>query len=284
MLSFQELIFRLQSFWADKGCVILQPYDVEVGAGTSHPATALKAIGKDHWRAAYVQPSRRPQDGRYGENPSRTQHYYQFQVILKPAPNEGQKIYLESLDAIGLSSKEHDIRFIEGDWENPSLGASGLGWEVWCDGLEISQFTYFQFVGGVACNPVSMELTYGLERIAAFLQNVDDNFSINWNGLNGKEKITYQDVFLRSEKEFCAYNFEYANTDNLLIQFANHEKESKNLLEHNLVYPAYEQCVKANHIFNLLEARGVISTTERTGYITRVRALAKACCEFLANK
>ncbi len=279
MKSFQDIIFDLQRFWASQGCVILQPYDTEVGAGTSHPATTLRALGPDTWNAAFVQPCRRPNDGRYGENPNRTQQYYQFQVILKPSPADPQALYLKSLEAIGLNLADHDIRFVEDDWENPSLGAAGLGWEVWCDGMEITQYTYFQQVGGIECNPVPVEITYGLERIATFVQGVDNHFALNWNGLEGEGRLTYGDVFLRAEREFSAYNFEVASTDGLLHNFHGHELECDKLLARNLVLPAYEQCVKANHTFNLLDARGVISVTERAGYISRVRALAQKCCQ-----
>lgn len=279
MKSFQDIIFDLQRFWASQGCVILQPYDTEVGAGTSHPATTLRALGPDTWNAAFVQPCRRPNDGRYGENPNRTQQYYQFQVILKPSPADPQALYLKSLEAIGLNLADHDIRFVEDDWENPSLGAAGLGWEVWCDGMEITQYTYFQQVGGIECNPVPVEITYGLERVATFVQGVDNHFDLNWNGLEGEGKLTYRDVFLRAEREFSAYNFEVASTDGLFHNFHGHELECDKLLARNLVLPAYEQCVKANHTFNLLDARGVISVTERAGYISRVRALAQKCCQ-----
>ncbi len=277
--SFQQIIFDLQKYWADQGCVILQPYDSEMGAGTSHPATTLRALGPKLWHAAFVQPCRRPKDGRYGENPNRTQHFYQFQVILKPCPADPQNLYLESLKAIGFDLTTHDIRFVEDDWENPSLGAAGLGWEVWCDGMEITQFTYFQQVGGIACNPVPVEITYGLERIATFMQGIDNHFEINWNGLEGPGKLTYGDVFLQAEREFSAYNFEAAHTDILFRHFADCETECQNLLKKSLVLPAYEQCVKANHLFNLLDARGVISVTERAGYIAKVRTLAKSCCQ-----
>ncbi|MCX7337684.1 MAG: glycine--tRNA ligase subunit alpha [Alphaproteobacteria bacterium] len=277
--SFQQIIFDLQVFWANQGCVILQPYDTEMGAGTSHPATTLRALGPDFWRAAFVQPCRRPKDGRYGENPNRTQHYYQFQVILKPCPVNSQQLYLDSLQAIGLDLSQHDIRFVEDDWENPSLGAAGMGWEVWCDGMEITQFTYFQQVGGIACDPVPVEITYGLERVATFVQGVQSHFDLNWNGCEGAEKLTYSDVCLRAEKEFSAYNFEYASTDILFRHFQDCEIECRRLLEKSLIMPAYEQSVKANHYFNLLDARGVISVTERAGYITRVRALVKDSCE-----
>lgn len=277
--SFQQIIFDLQKYWAEQGCVILQPYDSEMGAGTSHPATTLRALGPQLWNAAFVQPCRRPTDGRYGENPNRTQHYYQFQVILKPAPENPQELYLNSLKAIGFDLTNHDIRFVEDDWENPSLGAAGLGWEVWCDGMEITQYTYFQQVGGFECNPVPVEITYGLERIATFIQKIDNHFDINWNGLEGPGKLTYGDVFLQAEREFSAYNFEKANTEILFQHFKDCEQECQSLLDNRLILPAYEQCVKANHYFNLLDARGVISVTERAGYIAKVRALAKNCCQ-----
>lgn len=279
MKSFQHSILDLQKFWADQGCCILQPYDLEVGAGTSHPATILRALGPDAWNCAYVQPCRRPTDGRYGENPNRTQYYYQFQVLMKPAPSNPQDLLLQSLQAFGLDTDAHDMRFVEDDWDNPSLGASGLGWEVWCDGMEIVQFTYFQQVGGIQCNPIPVEITYGLERIATFVQDVDSHFELDWNGATGDKKLTYADIFKRSEQEFSAYNFEHANTDKLFEHFSNHEEECHKLLSHNLAMPAYDQCLKANHMFNLLDARGVISVTERALYIARVRALAKGCCE-----
>lgn len=277
-LSFQEVIFRLQKFWGDQGCVVLQPYDVEVGAGTFHPATTLRALGQQPWSACYVQPSRRPKDGRYGENPNRLQQHHQFQVILKPSPLNVQELYLDSLRALEIDPLVHDIRFVEDDWESPTLGASGLGWEVWCDGQEVTQFTYFQQIAGYDCNPVSAELTYGLERLIMPIQNVDNVYDLDWNGAEGEKAMTYGDVFLRSEREFSAYNFEYANTEKLLAHFEDAEKECQNLVNQNLALPAYEQCIKASHLFNLLDARGVISVMERAGYIARVRALAKACC------
>lgn len=283
MKSFQNCILDLQRFWADQGCCILQPYDLEVGAGTSHPATVLKALGPDTWNCAYVQPCRRPTDGRYGENPNRTQYYYQFQVIMKPAPVNPQQLLLQSLEAFGLDLKEHDIRFVEDDWENPSLGAAGLGWEIWCDGMEVCQFTYFQQVGGIECNPVSVEITYGLERLTTFVQKVDSHFDIEWNGVKGEGRLTYGDIFKRNEQEFSAYNFEHANVEKLFAYFADCEKASAELLDKKLVLPAYEQCLKANHYFNLLDARGVISVTERAAYIARVRHLAKSCCEAWLN-
>ncbi len=277
--SFQRLILTLQEFWSDQGCVILQPYDLEVGAGTFHPATTLRSLGPQPWKAAYVQPSRRPSDGRYGENPNRLQHYYQFQVILKPSPDDIQEIYLQSLAALGIDSTRHDIRFVEDDWESPTLGAWGLGWEVWCDGMEVSQFTYFQQVGGIDCNPVSGEITYGLERLAMYVQGVEIVYDLDWNGAEGEARITYGDVYLRNEREFSAYNFERADTAVLLRHFTDAEEACASLVEAQLALPAYDQCTKASHLFNLLDARGVISVTERAAYIGRVRTLAKACCE-----
>ncbi len=288
--SFQGLILTLQRFWADQCCVVLQPYDMEVGAGTFHPATTLRSLGPRPWKAAYVQPSRRPTDGRYGENPNRLQHYYQFQVILKPSPQDLQDLYLKSLAAIGLDSSIHDIRFVEDDWESPTLGAWGLGWECWCDGMEVSQFTYFQQVAGFECSPVSGELTYGLERIAMYVQGVDNVYDLNYNGMEGDEKVTYGDVFLQAEQEYSRYNFEHADTEMLFRHFKDAENECRALLDagskardeagvsvHQMVLPAYDQCIKASHAFNLLDARGVISVTERQSYILRVRELAKAC-------
>ncbi|HLH12369.1 MAG TPA: glycine--tRNA ligase subunit alpha [Methylovirgula sp.] len=282
--SFQGLILALQKFWAAQGCVILQPYDMEVGAGTFHPATILRALGPLAWKAAYVQPSRRPKDGRYGENPNRLQHYYQFQVILKPSPENLQDLYLGSLEAIGIDLSMHDIRFVEDDWESPTLGAWGLGWECWCDGMEVSQFTYFQQVAGIECAPVSGELTYGLERLAMYVQGVENVFELNFNGRDGAEKITYGDVFKQAEEEYSRYNFEAADVGALVQHFKDAEAECKALLkqgerdaQHLLVLPAYDQCIRASHIFNLLDARGVISVTERQSYILRVRELAKAC-------
>ena len=269
------MILALQSFWAERGCVLLQPYDMEVGAGTFHPATTLRALGPDNWKAAYVQPSRRPTDGRYGENPNRLQHYYQYQVVLKPSPDDVQQLYLDSLRCLGVDPELHDIRFVEDDWESPTLGAWGLGWEVWCDGMEVTQFTYFQQVGGIECAPVTAEITYGIERLAMFIQEVENVYDLDWNG----EGVTYGDVFLRSEKEFSAYNFEHANTAVLFQHFKDAEAECKALLDQSLALPAYDQCIKASHTFNLLDARNVISVTERAAYIGRVRALAKGCCE-----
>ena len=272
-LSFQDIIMNLQKFWSKNGCVILQPYDMEVGAGTFHPATTLRSLGPKPWKAAYVQPSRRPTDGRYGENPNRLQHYYQYQVIIKPSPKNIKQLYLKSLAAIGIDVKNHDIRFIEDDWESPTLGAAGLGWEVWCDGMEITQFTYFQQMTGIECKPVPVEITYGLERLCMFVQGKNNVFDLDWNN----DGVKYKEVFFQSEKEFSAYNFEFAHTDTLLKNFENTENECKSLLEKKLSLPAYDQCLKASHIFNLLDARGVIGVAERTGYITRIRELAKGC-------
>ena len=269
--DFQSLILTLQAFWAKHGCVILQPYDMEVGAGTFHPATTLRALGPMPWRAAYVQPSRRPTDGRYGENPNRLQHYYQFQVLLKPSPENSQELYLDSLRALGIDPMAHDIRFVEDDWESPTLGAWGLGWEVWCDGMEVTQYTYFQQVGGFDCDPVSVELTYGLERLAMYVQGVENVYDLDFNG----EGITYGDVFHQAEVEFSTHNFEYANVDVLRRHFDDAETECMTLLKAGLALPAYDQCLKASHRFNLLDARGAISVTERQAYILRVRELAK---------
>jgi glycyl-tRNA synthetase alpha chain len=316
MKSFQDIILTLQNYWARQGCVILQPYDMEVGAGTFHPATTLRALGPKAWNCAYVQPSRRPKDGRYGENPNRLQHYYQFQVIMKPSPDNLQQLYLDSLRELGIKPEEHDIRFVEDDWESPTLGAWGLGWEVWCDGMEVTQFTYFQQVGGIECNPISGELTYGLERLAMYIQGVENVYDLGWNfvpegGLaphatlppaasgsaqptqgtspctspSAVARFTYGDVFKQNEVEFSAYNLEAADTAQLFKQFAEAEAECKALLAYSntrsgaLTLPAYDQCIKASHRFNLLDARGVIGVTERASYIGRVRALAKACCE-----
>jgi len=288
--SFQGLILALHRYWADYGCVVLQPYDMEVGAGTFHPATTLRALGPKSWNAAYVQPSRRPKDGRYGENPNRLQHYYQYQVILKPNPPNLQELYLGSLQAIGIDMALHDIRFVEDDWESPTLGAWGLGWECWCDGMEVSQFTYFQQVCGIECAPVAGELTYGLERLAMYVQNVDNVYDLNFNGREGDEKVTYGDVFLQAEQEYSRFNFEIADTKLLLRHFDDAERECSAILQagapgegtpdlHRCVMPAYDQAIKASHAFNLLDARGVISVTERQSYILRVRTLAKACGE-----
>ena len=273
--SFQDLILMLQDFWSSNGCVILQPYDMEVGAGTFHPGTILRALGEDQWNAAYVQPSRRPTDGRFGENPNRLQHYYQFQVVLKPSPENIQDLYLNSLEYIGIDKSKHDIRFVEDDWESPTLGAWGLGWEVWCDGMEVSQFTYFQQVCGYDCRPVTGELTYGLERLAMYVQGVDNVYELNYNGLSGDNNISYGDIFKEAEREYSEYNFNYANVEIIMKHFSEIEIECKKLAENNLALPAYDQCVKASHLFNILDARGAISVTERQGYILRVRALAK---------
>ena len=271
-LSFQDTIFNLQKYWSKKGCVILQPYDLEVGAGTFHPATTLRSLGPKPWKTAYVQPSRRPTDGRYGDNPNRLQHYYQFQVLIKPSPKEIKKMYLNSLSSIGINHEEHDIRFVEDDWESPTLGAAGLGWEDWCDGMEVTQFTYFQQMAGVECKPVSVEITYGLERLCMFIQNKKSVFDLIWND----EGITYKDVFHQSEKEFSAYNFEYANTDNLFKIFEMLEEETKLLVEKKISLPAYDQCLKCSHVFNILDARGVISVAQRAEYIARIRELTKS--------
>jgi len=271
-LSFQDTIFNLQKYWSKKGCVILQPYDLEVGAGTFHPATTLRSLGSKPWKTAYVQPSRRPTDGRYGDNPNRLHHYYQFQVLIKPSPKEIKKMYLNSLTSIGINHEEHDIRFVEDDWESPTLGAAGLGWEVWCDGMEVTQFTYFQQMAGVECKPVSVEITYGLERLCMFIQNKKSVFDLIWND----EGITYKDVFHQSEKEFSAYNFEYANTDNLFKIFEMLEEETKLLVEKKISLPAYDQCLKCSHVFNILDARGVISVAQRAEYIARIRELTKS--------
>ena len=318
--SFQDIILTLQNFWANQGCVLLQPYDMEMGAGTFHPATTLRALGPKPWNCAYVQPSRRPKDGRYGENPNRLGHYYQYQVILKPSPDNIQQLYLESLYALGIDPALHDIRFVEDDWESPTLGAWGLGWEVWCDGMEVTQFTYFQQVGGIACDPISGELTYGLERLAMYIQGVENVYDLAWNRIDemtigridemtmrrNDEKdssirqfanssirssstrqfansstpaFTYGDVYLENERQFSAYHLEYADTAQLLAHFKDAEAECQALLARNLPLPAYDQCIKASHRFNILDARGVIGVTERAAYIARVRALAKACCE-----
>ena len=271
IISFQDTILNLQKYWSKKGCVILQPYDLEVGAGTFHPATTLRSLGTKPWKTAYVQPSRRPTDGRYGDNPNRLQHYYQFQVLIKPSPKEIKKLYLNSLTAIGIDHKDHDVRFVEDDWESPTLGAAGLGWEVWCDGMEVTQFTYFQQMAGLECNPISVEITYGLERLCMFIQNKKNVFDLAWNN----EGILYRDVFHQSEKEFSAYNFDYANTENLFKIFDMLESEAKFLIEKKISLPAYDQCLKSSHVFNLLDARGVISVAQRAEYIARIRDLTK---------
>jgi glycyl-tRNA synthetase alpha chain len=273
--SFQALILRLHDYWSREGCVILQPYDIEMGAGTFHPATTLRALGPTSWRAAYVQPSRRPTDGRYGENPNRLQHFYQYQIIMKPSPEDAQELLLGSYHELGLDPLLHDFRFVEDDWESPTLGAWGLGWEVWCDGMEVGQFTYFQQVGSIPVTLPSFEMTYGLERLAMYVQDVDNVYDLDFNGAG----VRYGDVFLRAEREYSAFNFEYADPAVLTRHFADAEKECTALLDHRLALPAYDQCIKASHLFNLLDARGVISVTERASYIARVRTLAKGCCE-----
>ena len=277
-LTFQELIIKLQSFWSEQGCTILQPLDIEVGAGTFHPATFLRAIGPENWHTAYVQPCRRPTDGRYGENPNRLQHYYQFQVALKPSPKNIQQIYLDSLAYIGIDTSVNDIRFVEDNWESPTLGAWGLGWEVWINGMEVTQFTYFQQVGGLECSPVTGEITYGLERLAMYLQEVESIYDLVWS-INNDVKVTYGDVFQQNEIEMSAYNFEHANTDYLFKQFDQYEDQSNILIKNNLPLPAYEMVIKASHIFNLLDARHAISVTERQRFILRVRTLARAVAE-----
>lgn len=277
-MDFQQLIFRLQQFWADQGCAIVQPLDMPVGAGTFHPATFLRSIGPEPWRAAYVQPSRRPTDGRYGENPNRLQHYYQFQVLLKPSPKNIQSLYLQSLEALGLDMSIHDVRFVEDNWESPTLGAWGLGWEIWLNGMEITQFTYFQQVGGLDCRPVSGEITYGLERIAMYIQNVESVYDLVWSE-SPFGTIRYGDVFHQNEVEQSRYNFEHANVDDLFVRFDALEAESKTLVEQTLPLPAYERMLECSHVFNLLDARHAISVTERQGYILRVRALARACAQ-----
>ena len=273
--TFQDTIFNLQKFWSKHGCVILQPYDMEVGAGTFHPATTLRSLGSKPWKAAYVQPSRRPTDGRYGDNPNRLQHYYQFQVIIKPSPSNIKNLYLNSLSVIGINHKDHDIRFVEDDWESPTLGAAGLGWEVWCDGMEITQFTYFQQMAGFECKPVSVELTYGLERICMFTQQKKNVYDLIWNN----DGVEYREVFHQAEKEFSAYNFEYANTENLFKIFDMYENEAKSLVEKKISLPAYDQCLKASHIFNVLDARGAISVAQRAEYIGRIREITKSAAK-----
>ena len=271
ILTFQDTILNLQKFWMNQGCVILQPYDLEVGAGTFHPATTLRSLGAKPWKTAYVQPSRRPTDGRYGKNPNRLQHYYQFQVLIKPSPDNIKKLYLKSISSLGIDYKEHDIRFVEDDWESPTLGAAGLGWEVWCDGMEITQFTYFQQMAGIECKPISVEITYGLERLCMFIQNKKNVFDLEWNSFG----THYRDIFLQAEKEYSAYNFEHANTENLLKIFDMLESESKSLTQKKISLPAYDQCLKASHVFNILDARGSISVAQRADYIARIRNLTK---------
>ena len=288
--SFQDIILRLQAYWSSKGCAVLQPYDMEVGAGTFHPATTLRSLGSRPWAAAYVQPSRRPTDGRYGENPNRLQHYYQYQVLIKPSPPDLQELYLRSLEAIGIDMELHDIRFVEDDWESPTLGAAGLGWEVWCDGMEVSQFTYFQQVGGHDCHPVSGELTYGLERLAMYVLSIDHVMDMPFNNPQTLIPLTYGDIFLQTEQEYARWNFDVANTEMLLRHFEDAEIECNSILDQEQIdpktgkkiimsHPAYDQCIKASHLFNLLDARGVISVTERQAYNGRVRALAKKCAD-----
>ncbi len=273
-MTFQEIALKLQNYWADYGCVILQPYDIEVGAGTFNPATFLRSLGPDPWKCAYVEPSRRPADGRYGDNPNRLQHYYQFQVIVKPAPDDSQQIYLDSLKFLGIDLAGHDIRFVEDDWESPTLGATGLGWEIWLDGMEVTQFTYFQQVGGVTLDPISLEITYGLERIAMFIQKKDSLFDLEW-----VDGYTYSDIHKRDEVEFSTYNFEICDPDMQIKLFDMYEAECKRLLENGLALPAYDYVLKCSHAFNMLDARGVIGVTQRTGYIARVRDIAKGCAE-----
>ena len=277
--SFQSIIFQLQQFWAKNNCLILQPIDMEVGAGTFHPATFLKALGSSPWKAAYVQPCRRPTDGRYGLNPNRLQHYYQFQTVLKPSPDNIQELYLQSLSFLGIDSTQNDIRFVEDDWESPTLGAWGLGWEVWCNGMEVSQFTYFQQVGGIDCYPITGELTYGLERLAMYIQGVDNVYDLAWDN-NGTK---YSEVFLQNEKEQSVYNFEKSNPSVLILNFKELENLNNKLVQDKLVLPAYEQCIKASHIFNLIDASGVIGVNERADYIGRVRAMVKSCADLYIN-
>ena len=277
MLTFQQIISNLQNYWSKKGCLVIQSYDMEMGAATFNPFTSLKALGKSPWNAVFTQPCRRPSDGRYGENPNRLQHYYQLQVIMKPSPTNSQELYLESLKEIKINPDENDIKFIEDDWESPTLGASGLGWEVQCNGMEISQFTYFQQVGGIECKPVSLEITYGLERLATYVQKIDNIYDIKWD----KNGTTYGDIFLRNEKEQSDYNFNYASPDHLFSSFNDYEKTTKKLIEKKLVIPAYEQCIKASHCFNLLDSRGLISAKERQAFILRIRTLVYNCCSLL---
>ena len=283
MLTFQQLVLRLQDYWDRKGCAILQPYDMEVGAGTSHTATFLRALGPEPWRAAYVQPSRRPKDGRYGDNPNRLQHYYQFQVVLKPSPPDILDLYLASLEVVGFDLKKNDVRFVEDDWENPTLGAWGLGWEVWMNGMEVTQFTYFQQVGGLDCKPITGEITYGLERLAMYLQGVENVFDLVWTEFKDAagriQRVTYRDVFHQNEVEQSTYNFEHSDSAVLFQHFADYESAARRLMHAELALPAYEQVLKAAHAFNLLDARGAISVTERAGYIGRIRALAKSVAQ-----
>ena len=277
--SFQQIIFDLQNFWANQGCTVLQPIDTEVGAGTLHPATVLRALGKKPWKVAYVQPCRRPTDARFANNPNRLSHYYQFQVLLKPAPQNIKQLYLQSLDLIGLNTKENDIRFVEDDWENPSVGASGLGWEVWFNGMEISQFTYMQQIGGIECSLIPGEITYGLERIAMHIQGVDSIFDINWNGKENAEKVTYKDIFFRSEIENSHFILNHSNVDILLKNFEEAKAQAQILVENNLPIPAFEQALKASHLLNLLDARQALSVNERASFIGQIRQLVKSSCE-----
>jgi glycyl-tRNA synthetase alpha chain len=282
MPTFQELVLKLQAYWGQRGCAILQPYDMEVGAGTSHTATFLRSLGPEPWRAAYVQPSRRPKDGRYGENPNRLQHYYQFQVVLKPSPPDILDLYLGSLEAVGFDLQQNDVRFVEDDWENPTLGAWGLGWEVWMNGMEVTQFTYFQQVGGIDCKPITGEITYGLERLAMYLQGVENVYDLvwtEWEEHGQKRRLTYRDVYHQNEVEQSTYNFEHGDAPTLFRHFGDHEAAAKRLMEAQLALPAYEQVLKAAHTFNLLDARGAISVTERQAYIGRIRNLAKAVAQ-----
>ena len=279
MLTFQQIILKLQVYWADRGCALLQPYDMEVGAGTSHTATFLRALGPEPWKAAYVQPSRRPKDGRYGDNPNRLQHYYQYQVVLKPAPADILELYLGSLETLGFDLKKNDIRFVEDDWENPTLGAWGLGWEVWLNGMEVTQFTYFQQVGGIDCKPITGEITYGLERLAMYLQGVDNVYNLTWTENPDASKLTYGDVYKQNEIEQSTYNFEHSDADFLFTAFTAHEKQARHLIGVQLALPAYEQVLKAAHSFNLLDARGAISVTERAAYIGRIRNLARTVAQ-----
>ncbi len=279
MLSFQQIIIRLQNFWIKKGCVLIQPLDMEVGAATFHPQTALRVLGKDPWRTVFVQPCRRPTDGRFGKNPNRLQHYYQMQVLIKPSPKESQELYIESLKDVGIDWDFNDIKFIEDDWESPTLGAAGLGWEVQCNGMEISQFTYFQQMGSIDCNPVSLELTYGLERLAMFIQNVENIFDIIWDDSG----TTYGNIFKKNEEQLSHYNFLYAPEKYLFDSFSNFEKSSVELINNNLPLPAYELCIKASHSFNLLDSRGLISVSERQAYILRIRSLVQKCCQLISK-
>ncbi|WP_371219952.1 glycine--tRNA ligase subunit alpha [Orientia tsutsugamushi] len=283
-LSFQQIIMHLQQFWSNQGCAILQPYDVEIGAGTFHPATAIKLLGQTQWRAAYVQPSRRPTDSRYGSHPNRLQQYYQFQVIIKPSSDNIQALYLHSLEYLNINTQTNDIRFVEDDWQSPTLGASGLGWEVWCNGMEISQITYLQQIASIECNPIPIEITYGLERLAMYIQEVDDIKLINWNNHSGEMALTYQMVNIENERQFSAYNLEYANTNILFKQFEDAEQQCQDLVKQNLPLPAYDFCLKASHLFNLLDSRGVIGVTQRTNYIARIRTLAQTVCnQYIKN-